>query len=75
MKTPAYTRGKYATKHQEAILKEIQILYPQYKTIKEFLIFAQDFYKMGVQRLQIKLKEDLDIDISASSIYRFLTRK
>lgn len=75
MKTPAYTRGKYKTERRKNLLKEIQRSYPQHKTIKEFLIFAQDFYKMGVQRLQIKLKEDLDIDISASSIYRFLTRK
>jgi len=70
----AYTRGNYKTKHREKILKEIQRHYPEANTIKDFLVFAQDHFKMGVKRLSKQIEQDTGIYLSPSFIYRTLKK-
>jgi len=70
----AYTRGNYKTKHREKILKEIQRHYPDTTTVKEFLMFAQNHYKMGVKRLSVKIEQDTGIYLSPSFIYRTIKK-
>jgi len=71
---PAYKRGNYKTKHREKILMEIRRHYPEATTIKDFLVFAQDHYKMGVKRLSKQIEQEIGIYLSPSFIYRTLKK-